>query len=90
MASKTMNAQARGPDLRVIANAPCAETVAMAREFLDFALCGEVVGVAIVGMVRNGDFYVDTFGQARRDPIRARGMLRSLDEHLGRLVDRNE
>lgn len=85
MASKIVNGQEQKlrPDLEVIAQAPCAEAVAMASMLLDSALSGRVFGFGLVALQRHGDFFVDMAGEASRDPVRTRGMVRSLDEHVG-------
>lgn len=47
---------------------------------------GELIGLAWAVVYRRRRFAVDTAGEARRDPIYTRGMLRVLDDQLGELV----
>jgi hypothetical protein len=74
------------PHLRVIANAPCPETEWVTQHVHEAVLAGEIVGVAVVCIQRNGDFFVVTAGRAKGEPVLTRGMLRSLDEHLSELA----
>lgn len=78
------------PQLKLVAdNAACDETVFHLTQLLRQAQAGQVIGLAFVAIQRDGAFFVDFSGRARAEPVSARGMVRSLDDDLGRLADEN-
>jgi hypothetical protein len=49
---------------------------------------GAIIGMGVVVQLRGGKFYVDVLGRMTRDPHNARGWLRSLDDCLRTLGER--
>lgn len=56
-------------------------------DLLDAARAGKVIGVAYVALKPGGkDHYVDAAGECRAHPTLTRGMLRTLDDALAKLL----
>lgn len=72
--------------LTMAPSAVSAETVLTLETLLHEARSGRLVGIAYVAMHPGGGFEVDAVGEAKRQPIVARGELQSLDDQLGHLV----
>lgn len=49
-------------------------------------MIGEIVGLGVIAMLRSQRFFVDSYGEVRRNPHLARGLLLSLDDHLRALL----
>lgn len=62
------------------------ETVDRLKELLVEALRGELTGFAYAAMYRSRDWHVAATGEARHDPIPARGMAMQLSDYLGRVA----
>jgi hypothetical protein len=58
------------------------DTVEALEQLLDLARKGELIGVAFVGMLKRRKYFVDTAGEADRNPTFARGAVRALDDEL--------
>jgi hypothetical protein len=65
-----------------------ADTVACLERLLEEAKYGGCVGVSFVAMYADRRFIVDAVGEAARQPIFTRGMLATLDDHLGVIAKR--
>jgi hypothetical protein len=76
----------RPPALRLVPGRVCAETIEALEHLLEEARAGTVIGLAVGVCLTGSRFFVDAFGDARRRPLEARGMVCSLDDELGRLV----
>jgi hypothetical protein len=72
------------PPFRLISDGISTDTVQALTEMLDLARKGELIGLAFAGMLRKRQFFVNTSGEAHRNPTFARGMVAALDDELGR------
>lgn len=70
----------------LVPNALSNDTVEALRELLARAESGEIIGIAYAVMVKGRHYIVDTAGELHRNPTFARGMVRALDDELGRRV----
>lgn len=70
------------PPFRLTNNVISHDTVEVLQSMLDDAKHGRVIGVAYCVMYKRRDFHVDTTGEAHRNPVFTRGMLRCLDDKL--------
>lgn len=52
-------------------------------QLLDLAQRGELIGIAFAGMLRQRRYFVNTAGEAHRNPTFARGCVSALDDQLG-------
>ncbi len=57
------------------------------RALADAAQGGHVTGVAVALLLPRARYLVEVIGEARRSPIRARGAVTLLDDHLRELID---
>ncbi|MCW1959817.1 MAG: hypothetical protein KIH64_014985 [Mycobacterium sp.] len=62
------------------------DTVECLQSLLQQAQAGDVIGIAYVAMLKERDYIADSTGEAHRSPTFTRGMLRALDDRLGRRV----
>lgn len=63
-----------------------ADTVEALASLLAKARCGGLVGL-VFGVERSGGgFLIDAAGSCLSDPVRARGMVATIDDHLAELV----
>lgn len=74
------------PRLALVAPAVSSHTIDALEDMLEAARAGEIIGLAVVAKMKRKRFFVDVFGEARRDPVCMRGALRSLDEDLSARV----
>jgi hypothetical protein len=65
---------------------PSRETIECLGSLLDDAKAGKMLGVAFVAMYKGRTFIAKACGEAHRSPVFTRGMLRSLDDELRRLM----
>lgn len=86
MAEPRTNARTLAPVLRLVPRRVDADTVEVLRELLDHAEAGEIVGIAFAAMYRQRQFITETAGEARRDPVAARGMVATLSDDLAALL----
>lgn len=53
-------------------------------QLLDLWRRGELIGIAFAGMLRQRRYFVNTAGEAHRNPTFARGCVSALDDELGK------
>jgi hypothetical protein len=75
-----------GDILKLVEPTVSPETVAVLTDLLQQAKAGQVVGVAFVAVHNLQDYTVDVAGVVRIRPTLIRGMVRALDDELGRLI----
>lgn len=71
------------PPFRLVPDAISNDTATALRQLLDLAERGELIGVAFAAMMRQRRFFVNTAGEAHRNPVFARGMVAALQDDLG-------
>lgn len=72
--------------IRPVNTAATKETVECLERLLAMAKSGELIGVALVAMLKHRDYFTHATGETYRNPTFTRGMLRVLDDDLGRLI----
>lgn len=72
------------PPFRLIPDTISSDTVEALTQLLDLAQRGELIGVAFAGMLRQRRYFVNTAGEAHRNPTFARGCVGALDDELAR------
>jgi hypothetical protein len=70
------------PPFHLVTDTISADTTTALRQLLELAEDGQLIGVAFAGMMRQRKFFVNTAGEARRNPVFARGMVAALDDQL--------
>lgn len=70
----------------IVPNALSNDTVEALRELLSQAERGEVIGIAYAAMIKGRHYVVDTAGELHENPTFARGLVKALDDELGRRV----
>lgn len=73
------------PPFRLVSRAVSHDTVRALESMLEAARGGELIGMAYAAMFRERKYLVNATGEAYRNPTFSRGMLRDLDDELGRL-----
>lgn len=68
--------------VRLIVEEPCGDTLLALDALRNDAQSGRLVGAAIVGMYRGGDYVVDTCGVALHNRVTAIGMVEMLCSRL--------
>ena len=76
------------PPFTLVPDSVSTNTVEALAQLLDLAQRGELIGIAFVGMLKQRRFFVNTAGEAHRNPTFARGMIATLDDSLGRRIHR--
>jgi hypothetical protein len=61
-------------------------TIGVLESLLEDAHSGNVVGIAFVALRKRRQFVMGATGEARRNPVFARGMLACLDDALGEMT----
>jgi hypothetical protein len=72
----------RRPPFHLVGGHVSGDTTAVLEELLAEARKGEVLGVAFCVMYKGREFIADATGEARRNPVFARGMVAFLDDQL--------
>ena len=62
------------------------DTVQCLEQLLEQARGGQITGLAYAATVKPKRYIVNTAGEAHQNPTLARGMVRALDDELGRMV----
>lgn len=62
------------------------DTVQCLERLLVMAKNGELIGVALVAMLKRRDYFTHATGETYRNPTFTRGMLRVLDDDLGKRI----
>lgn len=75
------------PPFRLVPDRVSRGTVRALEQLLADARRGELIGIGFVGMYRQREYVANVAGEAKRNPTFTRGMLRALDDELGRLVN---
>lgn len=75
-----MKSKAPTPPLRLVDTFISDDTIAALESLLVRARAGEVIGLAYVAIARERRSYVDTAGEATRNPTYTLGIVRLLDE----------
>lgn len=70
------------PPFRLIPDSISTDTAMALRQLLDLAERGELIGVAFAGMLKERRFFVNSAGEAHRNPVFTRGMVAALDDSL--------
>lgn len=71
------------PPFRLVPDSLSTDTEEALAQLLDLARRGELIGVAFAGMLRQRRYFVNTAGEAHRNPTFARGCVSALDDELG-------
>jgi len=71
------------PPFRLITDTLSTDTEQALTQLLDLAKRGELIGVAFAGMLRQRRYFVNTAGEAHRNPTFARGCVSALADQLG-------
>lgn len=72
------------PPFRLVPDTLSTDTAEALAQLLDLAKRGELIGVAFAGMLKQRRYFVNTAGEAHRNPTFARGCVSALDDELGR------
>lgn len=72
------------PPFRLVPDTISTDTEEALAQLLDLAKRGELIGVAFAGMLRQRRYFVNTAGEAHRNPTFARGCVSALDDELGK------
>lgn len=62
------------------------DTVHCLEQLLELAKKGDLIGVALVAMLKRRNYITHATGETYRNPTFTRGMLRVLDDNLGRQI----
>jgi len=71
------------PPFTLIPDSLSHDTERALEQLLDMARTGELIGVAFAAMLKRRKYFVNTAGEAHRNPTFARGMVQALDDELG-------
>lgn len=66
------------------------DMLAAAEDIMDGVKAGEIIGLGVVVVLRRRRIFADAFGEVARDPLSARGWIRSLDDCLRELSQRHK
>lgn len=77
------------PPFRLVPDSLSKDTLEALTQLLDLAQRGELIGVAFAGILKQRRYFVNTAGEAHRNPTFARGCVSALDDQLGQRM-RNE
>lgn len=79
------------PPFRLVPDTLSNETTEALTQLLELARSGELIGIAFGGMLRQRGYFVNTAGEAHRNPTFARGVVAALDDSLSnRIHNRGE
>lgn len=74
------------PPFSLIADTISTDTEQALMQLLDLARRGELIGVAFAGMLKERRYFVNTAGEAHRNPTFARGLVAVLDDSLSNRI----
>jgi len=77
------------PPFRLVPDTLSNDTEQALTQLLDLAKRGELIGVAFAGMLKQRRYFVNTAGEAHRNPTFARGCVSALDDELGKRMREN-
>jgi hypothetical protein len=72
------------PPFRLVPDTLSKDTLEALTQLLDLAQRGELIGVAFAGILKQRRYFVNTAGEAHRNPTFARGCVSALDDELGK------
>jgi hypothetical protein len=72
------------PPFSLAPDAISTDTTTAIRQLLDMAERGDLIGIAFAAMQRQRRYFVNTAGEAHRNPGFARSCISVLDDELGR------
>lgn len=72
------------PPFRLVPDTISTNTEEALAQLLELAQRGELIGVAFAGMLKQRRYFVNTAGEAYRNPTFARGCVSALDDELGK------
>jgi hypothetical protein len=79
------------PPFTLVPDAISTNTVEALSQLLDLARRGELIGIAFTCMLRQRKFFVNTAGEAHRNPVFTRALVAILDDSLSnRIHNRGE
>lgn len=58
-------------------------------QLIEMARRGDLIGIAFAGMLKQRRYFVNTAGEAHRNPTFARGCISALDDELGQRMRRS-
>ena len=73
------------PPFRLVRDDISRDTVEALEQMLEQARRGEIIGIAFAAMLRRRQFFVNSAGEAYRNPTWSRGMIATLDDELREL-----
>lgn len=72
------------PPFRLVPDAISTDITQALEEMLAMARRGELIGIAFAGILKRRSYFVNTAGEAHRNPTFARGCVSALDDELGK------
>lgn len=76
------------PPFRLLPDTVSTDTTQALEEMLAMARRGDLIGIAFAGILRRRGYFVNTAGEAHRNPTFARGCVSALDDELGQRMRR--
>jgi hypothetical protein len=74
------------PPFKLVSDTISNETEDALIQLLDLARRGELIGIAFAGMLKQRQYFVNTAGEAHRNPTFARGVVAALDDSLSNRI----
>lgn len=74
------------PPFKLVDDDISLDTIQCLERLLEMAKRGELIGVALVAMLKRRDYFTHATGETYRNPTFTRGMLRVLDDDLGKRI----
>lgn len=71
------------PPFRLVPDTISTDTTQALEEMLAMARRGELIGIAFACILKRREYFVNTAGEAHRNPMFARGIVAALDDDLG-------
>lgn len=78
------------PPFRLVPDGISTNTVEALSQLLELARSGEIIGIAFTCMLKQRKFFVNTAGEAHRNPLFARALVAVLDDSLSNKIHRGE
>lgn len=77
------------PPFRLVPDTISTDTTKALEQLLDLARRGELIGIAFAAMQKQRRYFVNTAGEAHRNPGFARSCVSVLDDELGKRMREN-
>lgn len=74
------------PPFHLVPDTLSNETTEALMQMLELARRGELIGIAFAGILRQRGYFVNTAGEAHRNPTFARGVVAALDDSLSNRI----